>query len=121
MTTSGSPFSAQPYQGIATFGRRSHTRELSGVDVAILGVPYDSSTSYRSGTRFGPRAIREQSLLLWGYNTALQVAPFEKLNVIDYGDVDVIPVDVLGTYAAIEREVGVLVAAGCRVITLGGD
>src|SRR3569832_1616898 len=98
MTTSGSPFSAQPYQGIATFGRRSHTRELSGVDVAILGVPYDSSTSYRSGARFGPRAIREQSLLLWGYNNAQQVAPFEVLNVVDYGDVDVIPVDIAAAH-----------------------
>jgi len=59
-------FEAQPYWGICTFGRQPHTRDLTGVDVAIVGVPYDGSTSYRSGARFGPRAIREQSLLLWG-------------------------------------------------------
>ena len=76
MTTTGSSFSAPPFQGIATFGRRPQTRELAGVDVAILGVPFDSTVSYRSGTRFGPRAIREQSLLLWGYNNVLGVAPF---------------------------------------------
>ena len=59
-----SPFVAQPYSGIATFGRRPFTRDLTGVDVAVVGVPYDGATSYRSGTRFGSRAIREQSLLL---------------------------------------------------------
>ncbi len=116
-----SSYVTPPFAGIATFGRQPHTRDLTGVDVAIVGIPYDGATSYRSGTRFGPRAIREQSLLLWGYNNALQIAPFEKLKVIDYGDVDVIPVDILGTYAAIEREVGALLAAGTRVIALGGD
>lgn len=121
MTDPHSSYVTPPFAGIATFGRQPHTRDLSGVDVAIVGVPYDSATSYRSGTRFGPRAIREQSLLLWGYNNALQVAPFEKLKVIDYGDVDVVPVHILQTYAAIEREVGALLQAGCRVITLGGD
>ena len=121
MATTGSPFLAQPYQGIATFGRQPHTRVLAGVDVTILGVPYDSSTSYRSGARFGPRAIREQSLLLWGYNNAQQVAPFEVLNVVDYGDVDVIPVDVAATHRAIEMTAATILHAGSKLITLGGD
>lgn len=121
MATIGSPFSSQPYQGISTFGRRPHTRELAGVDVAILGVPYDSSTSYRSGARFGPRAIREQSLLLWGYNNAQQVAPFDVLNVVDYGDVDVIPVDIVATYRAIEQTAATILQSGVRLISLGGD
>jgi agmatinase len=114
-------FEAQPYSGIATFGRRPHTRDLSNIDVAIVGVPYDGSTSYRSGTRFGPRSIREQSLLLWGYNNVLEVAPFKALNVIDYGDVDVVPVDVVDTHKAIENEVSPIVQAGVKVIALGGD
>ena len=118
---SQSPFSQQPYQGIATFGRCPQTRDLSAADVAIVGVPYDGATSYRSGARFGPRAIREQSLLLWGYNNALKVAPFEKLRVIDWGDVNVVPVDILATQQAIEREVGAIVATGVKVIALGGD
>lgn len=121
MTTTGSPFSAQPFQGVATFGRRPHTRELSSVDAAILGVPYDSSTSYRGGARFGPRAIREQSLLLWGYNNAQQVAPFEVLNVVDYGDVDVVPVDIAATHRAVEDTAAVILQAGTQLITLGGD
>ena len=114
-------FAAQPYSGIATFGRCPHTRDLSQADVAIVGVPYDGATSYRSGARLGPRAIREQSLLLWGYNNVLQVAPFEKLRVVDYGDVEVVPVDVRATHEAIERELTTILATGCRTVTLGGD
>lgn len=115
------PFEAQPYSGIATFGRRPYTRNLAGVDVAVVGIPYDGATSYRSGARFGPRGVREQSLLLWGYHNALAVAPFRALSVIDYGDVEVVPVDVLATQRAIEAEVGAIVAAGCTVLALGGD
>lgn len=121
MTESHGGFESQPYWGICTFGRRPHTRDLVGVDVAVVGVPYDGSVSYRSGTRFGPRAIREQSLLLWGYHNVLQVAPFKTLNVIDYGDVDVVPVDVQATHRAVEQEVGAIVSAGPKVIALGGD
>src|SRR5579872_733999 len=118
---SPSPFARQPYEGIATFGRCRESRDLSAVDVAIVGVPYDGATSYRSGARFGPRAIREQSLLLWGYNNALKVAPFEKLRVVDWGDVSVVSVDVLATQQTIVREVGLIVATGVKVVALGGD
>lgn len=121
MTSTGSSFSAPPFQGIATFGRCPQTQELADVDVTILGVPFDSTVSYRSGTRFGPRAIREQSLLLWGYNNALGVAPFEKLKVIDFGDVDVIPVDVSATHRAIESTAKAIIDAGSRLVTLGGE
>lgn len=114
-------FAAQPYAGISTFGRATHTTDLTGVDVAVLGVPYDSSTSYRGGTRFGPRAIREQSLLLWGYNNAQHVAPFRSLKVVDYGDVDVVPPDIKATHAQIESTASRILDAGCRLLTLGGD
>jgi len=107
--------------GITTFGRQPHTRDLTGVSAAIVGVPFDSGTSFRSGTRFGPRKIREMSLLLWGYNNALGVAPFEALKVVDAGDVDVVPVNIEDTYAHIEREVGAILDAGATVVTLGGD
>ena len=118
---SESHFDSQPYSGIATFGKQRLTRDLTGVDVAVVGVPYDGATSYRSGARFGPRGIREQSLLLWGYHNVLAVAPFRALSVIDFGDVEVVPVDVLATQQKIEAEVGAIVSAGPTVITLGGD
>ena len=64
--TSHSAYGAdlQPFAGITTFMRCPATRELAGVDVAVIGLPFDSGTSYRSGARFGPRKIRELSLLL---------------------------------------------------------
>ncbi len=101
--------------------RRPVTRELAGVEVAVVGVPYDSGTSYRSGTRFGPRKIREASLLLWGYNNALGIEPTKAINVVDYGDVDVIPPSITDTMQNIEAEVGAILEAGASVITLGGD
>lgn len=121
MTEAGSPFAAQPYAGLITFGRQPHQRECAGADAAIVGIPYDGSVSYRSGARFGPRAVREQSLLLWGYNNALGVAPFEALRIVDYGDVEIVPVDILGTQQAIQSEVGKILAAGARVVSIGGD
>src|SRR3990172_3846819 len=76
----------QPFMGIATFGRQPHTRDVTGVDVAIVGAPFDSGASHRSGARFGPRKIREMSLLLWGYNNALGVAAFKAARGVDFGD-----------------------------------
>lgn len=114
-------FAAQPYAGIATFGRVPLAQTADGYDVAIIGVPYDGSVSYRSGTRFGPRAIREQSLLLWGYNNAQQVAPFKKLRIADLSDVDVIPPDIVATHREIERRASTIIAAGATLISIGGD
>jgi agmatinase len=111
----------QPFAGITSFMRCLATRDLTSVDVAVVGVPYDGATSHRSGTRFGPRKIRELSAMLWGYNNPLAVRPLEVLNVIDYGDVEVIPPSVTATHANIESEVVALVNAGPTVIALGGD
>lgn len=114
-------FAAQPYSGIATFGRAPYKTSAAGADVAILGVPYDSSTSYRGGARFGPRAIRQQSLLLWGYNNAQQVSPFKSLAIVDAGDVDVVPPDIKATHDEIERNAGLILDDGARLIGIGGD
>jgi len=111
----------EPYGGITTFMRKSASRNLDGVDVAIVGIPFDSGTSYRSGTRFGPRKIREASLLLWGYNQVLKIAPSDHLEIIDYGDVDVVPVDIKSTNQAITDEIKGILDAGAAVISLGGD
>lgn len=114
-------FTVQPFAGIATFGRAPHDANPRDSDAVVLGIPYDSSTSYRGGTRFGPRAIREQSLLLWGYNNALGVAPFRELKLVDAGDVDVVPVDILATHRQIEAAADRLLATGAKLILLGGD
>lgn len=111
----------QPFAGITSFMRCPVTRDLTGVDVAVVGVPYDGGTSYRSGARFGPRKIREASLMLWGYNNPLAVKPLDALEVIDYGDADVIPPSIVDTYQNVESEVGAILHAGATVISLGGD
>ena len=111
----------QPFAGITTFMRQPATRDLDGVDVAVVGVPFDSGTSYRSGTRFGPRAIREASVMLWGYNPVVEVAPLDVLKLVDYGDVAVVPVDIVANNDRIEAKVGAILTAGPTVVALGGD
>lgn len=111
----------QPFMGIPSFMRLPVTRELKDVDVAILGVPFDSGTSYRTGTRFGPRKIRETSLMIWGHNAALNVTPLKKLKVVDYGDVSVIPTSIEHTMTAITKTAGEIIEAGTTLIALGGD
>ncbi|MGW8226525.1 MAG: agmatinase [Anaerolineales bacterium] len=111
----------EPYHGIPTFMRLPASRELDGVDVAIVGVPFDSGASNRPGTRFGPRKIREASLLLWGYNQVLGVAPTEELTIVDYGDVSTIAVDINATMANITSEVKGILDEDVTVVALGGD
>ena len=112
-----SPRFAQP----ATFMRLPHVEDPRGLDVAIVGVPYDGGTSYRPGARLGPREIRSQSSLIRSYNFAQKISPFDRLNVADVGDVDAPPVSIEKAYAAIEARIASIVAAGARPIVVGGD
>jgi len=111
----------EPFHGIPTFMRLPASRDLNGVDVAIVGIPFDSGASYRSGTRFGPRKIRESSLLIWGYNQVLSVFPTEELKIIDYGDIGVIPVDIKATMENITRDVKDILNQETKIVALGGD
>lgn len=111
----------QPFAGIPTFMRQPASRDLTDVDVAVMGVPFDGGTSYRSGTRMGPRKIREASLMLWGYNNALRVSPLDHLDVVDYGDVNVVPVSIEATMAAITAEAAQVIQSRTTLLTLGGD
>ena len=112
-----SPRFAQP----ATFMRLPYVEDPAGLDVAIVGVPYDGGTSYRPGARLGPREIRSQSSLIRGYNYFQKVAPFDRLNVADAGDVDAPPVSIEKAYAAIESRIAAIAAAGAKPIVVGGD
>ena len=110
------------YLGIPTFMRRPVTRDVSQADVVVMGIPFDSgATSYRNGARFGPRKIREASLLMWGYNRHFDVSPLEHLIVIDFGDIDVDPTNIDTTLGLIATEVDRAISAGATVIALGGD
>ena len=111
----------EPFMGISSFMRLPVTRNLKDVDVAVMGVPFDSGTSYRTGTRFGPRKIRETSLMIWGHNSTLNVSPIKKLKVVDYGDVSVIPTSIEHTMDAITETASKIIEADTTLITLGGD
>ncbi len=106
---------------VATFMLLPHAQAARDLDVALLGIPYDGGTSYRTGARFGPRAVREQSSLIRPWHPVLKVHPFEKLRVADCGDVDVVPISIERTYAAIEARVGEVVAEGAMPVCVGGD
>ncbi len=123
MTNNNPAFGAelQPFMGIPTFMRLPASRELDGIDVALMGVPFDSGVSYRSGTRFGPRKIREASLTLWGHNPTLGVTPGDELKIVDYGDVSVIPTSIEHTMTAITETASKVIGTGTTLISLGGD
>src|SRR5215510_9681171 len=79
------------FVGIRTFMRLPYVTDLSGVDFAIVGVPFDTGGTFRVGARFGPEGIRSQSMLLRPYNPALNVAIFDICSGVDYGDLPVTP------------------------------
>jgi agmatinase len=109
------------FAGIRTFMREPHTTDLAGVDAAVYGIPFDTATTYRTGTRFGPEAIRSASALLRPYNPALDVNVVETLSIVDYGDLSVSPGDTERTYGQIEEGLAPLVEAGVFPLALGGD
>jgi agmatinase len=101
--------------------RLPHADDLAGVDVAIVGVPYDGGTSYRPGARLGPREIRDQSSLIRTYNMFQKLAPFDRLNVADVGDIDAPPVSIEKCYEVVEARIGAIADARARPLVIGGD
>ena len=109
------------FTGPSTFARLPHVRTLQDVDVAIVGVPFDTGVTYRVGGRFGPNAVRAASVMLRPYNPNLDVKPFEVLSCVDYGDVAIVPGYTERSYAAIEAAVAPIVEAGVVPLLVGGD
>ena len=82
------------FAGPPTFALLPRRDEVSRCDVAVVGVPFDSGTSYRPGARFGPAAVRQGSRLLRPWNPGLEVAPFGAQQVADAGDIACNPFDI---------------------------
>jgi agmatinase len=117
-----------PFVGIATFGKRPYQPDWSQIDadVAILGAPYDFGTQWRSGARFGPRAIREASTLFsfghaGAYDHEDDVVYLEGVRIVDLGDADIVHTDTMRSHANIEAAVRNVLAAGALPVVLGGD
>ncbi|MGQ0570274.1 MAG: agmatinase [Armatimonadota bacterium] len=112
-----SPYFAQ----IPTFLRRPYVRDPAGLDVALLGIPFDGGVVYRPGPRFAPRSVREHSSLTRSYHPVLKVSPFDVLRVADVGDVDVNPYSIEDTHARVQQAVTTILDAGATPVCVGGD
>lgn len=114
--------SAPRYTGPRTFARLPHVQlPEEGVDVAVIGVPFDTATSFRSGARFGPEAIRSASALLRPYHPELDVDVFGTLSAVDGGDLEITPGNARRTAEQIDSGIQPLLRAGIVPLVLGGD
>jgi agmatinase len=112
---------APRYTGVRTFARCPLVDDPAGVDVAAVGVPFDTATTNRPGARFGPEAIRACSIALRPYHPALDVDVFAALSVADLGDLDVTPGNAERTAGQIADGLAPVIDAGTVPIVLGGD
>lgn len=119
-----------PFVGISSFAKSPICLDWDAIDadVAVMGAPFDFGTQWRSGARFGPRAIREASTLFaFGHGGAYDheddviYLPADKVRIQDIGDADIVHTDTLKSHANIEFGVRKMLAAGALPVVLGGD
>jgi len=108
--------------GVTTFLRLPHVTQFGGVDVAVVGLPFDTGLAVRTGARFGPRAVREASLTIHPvYNPAQRVAVFDRLSVVDAGDARVTAGFTDRSLATMRELLAQVHQAGAVPLGLGGD
>jgi agmatinase len=111
------------FAGAPSFLRRRYSKDLTGVDLAITGIPFDQAVTNRPGTRLGPRAIREASSLQpfdppYGWDG---FSPLEDFAIADYGDMAFDYAHTADVPDRIKAHVAGILAAGAGCIVLGGD
>ncbi|MCJ7557538.1 MAG: agmatinase, partial [Gammaproteobacteria bacterium] len=109
------------FAGPGTMMRLPARENAAGLDACFVGVPLDIGTSNRSGARFGPRAIRNESVLLRPYNMATRAAPFDSLSVADIGDVAINTFNLQKSIPIIQAAYDEILSHGAIPLTLGGD
>jgi agmatinase len=109
------------FSGVPTFMRLPQIANAKELDLALIGVPFDGGTTYRAGARFGPRHVRAQSCMIRPWNPVLQVNPFEKWRIADYGDLSINPLSLEDSYQRITDQLGKVLRAGARPVCVGGD
>ncbi len=110
------------YTGIPTFMRTPYTTDLSEIDIALIGVPFDGGVTNRTGARHGSREVRNQSSLMRTINQSTGVGPFELCRVGDIGDaVPDSPFELTGAHDSIQAFFESVKAAGVLPISAGGD
>ena len=109
------------FAGPATFARLPRLDQVERADVAVLGLPFDSGTSFRPGARFGPEAVRAGSKLLRPYHLGLDVEPWTTLQLADAGDVAINPFDIIEAVGQIEAAANALYSKANQIVSIGGD
>ena len=106
---------------MGTFMRLPRAEEAKDLDVAILGVPFDTGSSFRTGSRFGPNGIRKISAMIKPNNVIMGVNIMDTLKAADLGDVPIIPGYIRESYEAIEKSVSEVLKDNATPLVLGGD
>ena len=109
------------FAGPGTMMRLPAKESAAGLDACFVGVPLDIGTSNRSGARFGPRSIRNESVLLRPYNMATRAAPYDSLSVADIGDVAINTFNLQKSIPIIEAAYDEILSHDVIPLTLGGD
>ncbi|RWR06974.1 agmatinase [Siminovitchia fortis] len=109
------------FVGNRTFMRLEQVRTTNDIDFAVLGVPFDTAASNRTGQRFGPQHIRDFSVLLRPYNPDMDIDIFEYCSGVDYGDINVIPGNALRTYDSMVEGLTPLLEKNVIPVIMGGD
>ena len=112
------------FAGINTFLKAPYVedvRSCGDYDVVVFGAPFDSGTTYRPGTRFGPQGIRRISALYGTYSFELGVDLRESITVGDAGDIFTIPGNIEKSFDQISKAVSHVYSTGAFPVVLGGD
>jgi agmatinase/guanidinopropionase len=109
------------FAGIKTFFRLPYVPMKSDYDVALVGVPFDGSQSFRPGSRFAPGRVREVSSLGRVYHWERQLSFIDNLKVADIGDIPIVPIDVAKSYKIIEDYYAELLKLKKKFVAVGGD
>jgi guanidinobutyrase len=124
MTDKNQPISGNNlarFSGPQTFMRLPSASDLTGLDVAVLGIPMDIGTSWRSGTRFGPKQIREQSAMIRPYNLQTGAAPFDSLQIADIGDLAINTFSLSDSLRIITESYDAILKHDVIPVAMGGD
>ena len=109
------------FAGIASCFRLPVQDSAAGLDIAIVGVPLDCGTSNRAGSRYGPRQIRSESVLVRPYGMATRAAPFDSFQIADTGDVALNAYSLEKSVAIVEAHFDGLLRTGAKTLSMGGD
>ncbi|BCH21969.1 guanidinopropionase [Mesorhizobium sp. L-8-10] len=109
------------FAGHSTFMRLPAVQSAAGLDIALVGIPWDGGTTNRAGARHGPREIRNQSSLMRRVHHVSGTEPFSIANVADIGDLSVNPIDLTDALKRIEEGIAAIVEAGAIPLSAGGD